>query len=221
MIIHKEGHKIIFVSFLMLLFINFLVIHFLPSKSITNFIVSTISVLLFGFIITFFRNPKRKIIENEYFVFSPADGKIVVNEIVNENEFLNEQRIQISIFMSIFNVHKNWLPVSGVVIYKKYHKGKYFIASLPKCSELNERNTIVIKNQNNIQILIRQIAGFIARRIICDLSENQNVKQAQELGFIKFGSRVDVFLPLDSIVKVKIGDKVQGGLTVIADLPKK
>lgn len=218
MIIHKQGLKIILLFFILLLTVNYSVSHFLSEKKTLNIVINSFSVLLFTLIVVFFRNPKRTVKENDVFVFSPADGKIVALEKVQEEEHFNDQRIQISIFMSIFNVHKNWIPVSGEISYDKYHKGKYFMANLPKSSIFNERNTIVIKTKKNEEILVRQIAGFIARRIVCNVKTNDVVHQDQELGFIKFGSRLDVFLPINSIVKVNIGDKVVGSLTVLADL---
>ncbi|MBN2662906.1 MAG: phosphatidylserine decarboxylase family protein [Bacteroidales bacterium] len=218
MIIHKQGIKIILVFLILLIIVNLASSHFFSEKKALNIIVNSFSVLLFTLIIVFFRNPKRTVKENEFFVFSPADGTVVTIEKVQEDEYFNDQRIQISIFMSIFNVHKNWIPISGQITYAKYHKGKYLMAHLPKSSVLNERNSIVIKNKKNEEILVKQIAGLIARRIVCNVKVNDNVHQDQELGFIKFGSRLDVFLPLNSIVKVNIGDKVVGGLTVLADL---
>jgi len=220
MVIHKQGFKIIIVSTLFLFALNYAVFHFLPEKKTLNFSISLISTLYFILLLVFFRNPRRIVIPNDNFVFAPADGVVVVKEKVVEKEFFNDERIQISIFMNIYNVHKNYAPVSGVVEYIKYHKGKYLIASLPKSSEQNERNSVVIKNNLGYSILTRQIAGFVARRIVSNFKVNQIVTQNDELGFIKFGSRLDVFLPLNAIVHVKIGDKVSGGLSVIADLYK-
>jgi len=218
MIIHKQGFKIIGITFLLLLIVNYLAFHFNEREDESVAIINVFSVLILGLMLVFFRNPKRKIIENEFFVISPADGQIVAKEIVTETEFFNQKRVQISIFMSILNVHKNWVTTSGEVIYSKYNKGKFLIASLPKSSELNESWSVVIRDKNGIEILVKQVAGFIARRIVCNLSVDDKVRQADELGFIKFGSRVDLFLPVDSKVLVNIGDKVFGGLTVIADL---
>jgi phosphatidylserine decarboxylase len=220
MVIHKQGYKIIILSSLFLIALNYAVLHFFPEKKTLNISINIISILYFILLIIFFRNPKRVVIPNDNFVFSPADGVVVVKEKVFEKEFFNDERIQISIFMNIYNVHKNWAPVTGVVEYIKYHKGKYLIASLPKSSESNERNTVAIKNNLGYSVLTRQIAGFVARRIVSNFIVNQKVTQNDELGFIKFGSRLDVFLPLNAIVHVKIGDKVSGGLTVIADLYK-
>ncbi len=219
MIIHKQGIKIILIISLFLFGANFLVVHFLSENHILKTTFNTFSILFFVLVVSFFRNPKRKVIENEYFVLSPADGEVVVIEKVQENEFFNEEKIQISIFMTIFNVHKNWIPMSGDIVYAKYHEGKYFMANYPKSSQLNEHNSIVIKNNKNQAILVKQIAGFIARRIVCNFKLGDKVKQDEELGFIKFGSRLDVFLPLDAKINVKLGDKVVGGLSVLADLP--
>jgi len=218
MIIHKQGIKIIVFFVVLLTIINFLVIHFLPEKKILKITVNIISILVLTQLLIFFRNPKRKVIENDAFVFSPADGKVVVVEKVKDPEYFDDERIQISVYMNIFNVHKNWIPISGKVSYLKYHKGKYLMAHNPKSSTMNERNSVVIKTDKNSEILVRQIAGLIARRIVCNVTTNEIVKQDNELGFIKFGSRLDVFLPLNSKINVKLGDKVVGGLTVLADL---
>lgn len=216
--IHKQGIKIIVISLFVLLALNYFVLHFINEKHFFKLSFNILSVSFFSLIVSFFRNPKRSVKENEYFVFSPADGTIVTVEKVSENEYFKDERIQISIFMSIYNVHKNWIPISGTISYVKYHKGKYLFAHNPKSSELNERNTVVIKNKMNIEILVRQIAGIVARRIVCNVKKDEKVKQDQELGFIKFGSRLDVFIPVNSKINVKIGDKVLGGLTVLADL---
>ena len=165
----------------------------------------------------FFRDPKRQFILNKDAIIAPADGKIVAIEEVIETEYFKEKRKLVSIFMSIHNVHINWFPISGTIKYFKYHPGKYLLAIHPKSSELNERTSIVIEN-SGYEILVRQIADFVARRIVCYARETGDAKQSHELGFIRFGSRVDVFLPAETHINVKIGDKTIGGVTEIAQL---
>jgi len=151
---------------------------------------------------------------------SAADGEVVVIEEVEETEYFHDKRIQVSIFMSAYNVHVNWFPMNGVVSYYKYHPGKKLFAINPKSSELNERNTLVVKDDQGREVLFRQIAGVMARRIICHVDKGATAKVGEEFGLIRFGSRVDFFLPIDSEVKVKIGDKVKGKITVLAHLLK-
>lgn len=217
MTIHKEGYVSILIATILLV-----VVYFVSDKYIqTNWIKSVcilIALAFFILILQFFRNPSRQLTEDTSAVVSPADGKIVVIEKVYEKEFLKKECMQVSIFMSPFNVHINRNPVSGVVKFFKYHPGKYLVAWHPKSSELNERTTTVIETPGGQQILFRQIAGAVARRIRWYIKEGQPVKQNHEMGFIKFGSRVDVFLPLESNIKVKIGDKMVGGQTILADL---
>ena len=165
----------------------------------------------------FFRNPKRKLILNEDYVYSPADGRIVAIEETTEEEYLNEKRIQVSIFMSMFDVHVNRYPVSGEIKYTKYHKGKYLVAWNPKSSSLNERHSVVIENKNFPGIMIRQIAGAFARRIVTSAKPGTIVQQGDELGFIKFGSRVDLFLPLDLKIKVRLNQQVYANKTILAE----
>jgi phosphatidylserine decarboxylase len=174
-------------------------------------------IILYFFMMYFFRVPSRLPAVDESAILAPADGKIVIIKEVEENEYLHEKRVQVSVFMSLFNVHINWFPLHGTVEYARHHQGKYMVAWHPKSSEKNERTTVVV-NQNGTKILFRQIAGYIARRIVCYAKEGMAVEQGQETGFIKFGSRVDLFLPLDAIINVKIGDKVKGTQTVIAHL---
>jgi len=176
------------------------------------------STIIFLLILQFFRSPDVKLNLNTKFVLAPADGKIVVIEETEESEYLKERRIQISIFMSPLNVHVNRNPVGGVVKYFKYHAGKYLVAWHPKSSTENERTTVVYEMANGIQILTRQIAGAVARRIKYYIAENDKVNQGEEFGFIKFGSRVDVFIPLDADIKVKIDQNAQAGRTVLAEL---
>ncbi|MDR3184134.1 MAG: phosphatidylserine decarboxylase family protein [Prevotellaceae bacterium] len=170
---------------------------------------------IFFMMIYFFRVPSRTPVCDDKAVIAPADGTVVIVEEVEENEYLKCKCMQVSIFMSIFNVHINWFPVSGTVEYQRHHHGKYLVAWHPKSSEKNERTTIVV-NHHGTKILFRQIAGYIARRIVCYAKESMPVEQGQETGFIKFGSRVDLFLPLDAKINVKLGEKVKGTRTVIA-----
>lgn len=174
--------------------------------------------ILFLGIVSFFRNPNRNIIDkNEKFIYAPADGKVVVIEKTHTDEFLDEDRIQISIFMSPLNVHVNRYPISGIIKYFKHHCGNYFVAWHPKSSCENERTTIVIENENKKTILMRQIAGALARRIVTYSKENEKINQGDDLGFIKFGSRVDLFLPTDVKINVSLNQKVKGNKTIIAE----
>jgi phosphatidylserine decarboxylase len=176
------------------------------------------SVIVFMLILQFFRSPVRPVSDNDIQVVAPADGKIVVIENTRENEYLKDKRIQISIFMSPVNVHVNRMPVRGAVEYFKYHPGKYLVAWHPKSSTENERTTMVVRTTNGQKLLIRQIAGAVARRIKSYVKEGSQLRQGEEFGFIKFGSRVDVFLPLDAKINVEVGQKTKGGVTVLADL---
>lgn len=217
MTIHKEGYKIIFVAIIVFLAINFSSHLLIDSSLIAKLIVGITSVVLF-LVINFFRSPKRICSPIENIIVTPADGKVVVIEEVDEPEFLKTKCLQVSIFMSPFNVHVNWFPMSGFVKYVRHHKGRFMGAYLPKSSTENERTTVVIEGANGKQILVRQVAGAMARRIVCYAKETSAVNQGDQMGFIKFGSRLDLYLPIDSDVKVKIGDKVQGTQTVIATI---
>lgn len=213
--LHKEGRSYLVISALILL-ITFAWSYFYPSVySVFLFSLSVFCIILF---LIFFRNPPRFAREGLDGVLAPADGKVVVIEKTMENEFLQREAIQLSIFMSPLNVHSNRSPVEGKVIYQKYHPGNYLVAWHPKSSELNERNTVVIEHKN-VQLLIRQIAGKLARKIVSYVKEGDHLRQGEEFGFIKFGSRVDVFFPSNAIIQVSIGDVVQGGVTEIAKLP--
>ena len=174
--------------------------------------------ILAGIVIRFFRIPKRELVHNANQIIASADGTIVVVEKVFEPEVLNQECIQISTFMSPNNVHVNRYPVGGKVVYTNYHSGKYLIAKHPKSSTLNERTTICIETESGQKVVVRQIAGALARRIVCYAKEGDQVTQGAELGFIKFGSRVDLFIPLDSTVHVDLEDKVKGGLSILASL---
>ncbi|MGC9374719.1 MAG: phosphatidylserine decarboxylase family protein [Bacteroidales bacterium] len=215
--IHKEGISILVILFIFLIGINFGVFYLVGSNTIYNWITVIVTVLLYSFVGFFFRNPRRKILVDDEKIFAPADGEVVAVEQTNEDEYFKDQRIQVSIFMSIWDIHINWFPIGGIIKYFKYHPGKYYVARLPKSSTKNERTTVVIEDDKKRQILLRQIAGIIARRIISYAHKDLKVKQNAELGFIRFGSRLDVFLPLDAKVKVKLGDKTQGSQTVIAE----
>jgi len=213
---HKEGHKIILITFLTLGSI-FLLIDLIDIEFVEKSLKSLI-ILLFLLIIQFFRNPKRNTKQNDSHVISPVDGKIVVIEEVEEKEYFNAKRIQVSIFMSPINVHVTRYPISGRILYSKYHPGKYLFAWHPKSSEKNERTTIVMKNKKFGVLLYRQIAGALARRIVNYAKKNEIASQGDDAGFIKFGSRVDLFLPLDCKINIKLNQKVRGGEDVIAEI---
>ena len=214
--IHKEGTATILIVLITLAILNVIIWLYLPSW--VFFALLVLSIAFFVFILSFFRNPIRTIpTSDDQLVYAPADGKVVVIEETQEPEYFRDKRLQLSIFMSPLNVHVNRNPVSGVVKYYKYHPGKYLVAWHPKSSEENERNTVVVES-NGTQVLVRQIAGAVARRIVNYLKEGEQVAQGNEMGFIKFGSRVDVFLPLDADIKVEIGQTVRGNQTVLAHL---
>ncbi len=216
--LHKEGKVFVINLLVWLLIIN----GFFYFIQINDFIfgaINLISIGLFIIVLYFFRNPIR-IIEahDDNLIYAPADGKIVVIEQTTEKEYFNEPRIQISIFMSPLDVHVNRIPVSGEIKYCKYHDGHYLVAWHPKSSTHNERTTVVLETPKGVQILIRQIAGAIARRVVCYAEVGKQFEQGQDLGFIKFGSRVDVFIPIDSELFVNIGDRMVGNKSIIARL---
>ncbi len=215
--LHKEGYRIIAWSFLVIMAFNILLHRYVDIYWL-KWMLTILSMILFMLIVYFFRFPERyvKVKPNE--VIAPVDGKVVVIEEVYEPEFFKDKRLQISIFMSPLNVHATRYPISGKVIYSKYYKGKHLVAWHPKSSELNERTTIVVENPVIGPVLFRQIAGALARRIENYSKVGEFVKQGDDAGFIKFGSRVDVFLPLNTDPLVVIGDKTRGGETVIADV---
>ena len=218
--IHREGHGIIIITGLIALLINLPLAIMLHSAAISVMVAFISTVIIIAFV-SFFRIPHRDFhIENNK-IIAPADGRVVVIEQVQENEYFKDKRIQVSIFMSPANVHVNRSPVSGVVTYQKYHPGKYLVAWHPKSSEKNERNTVVIEDGEGIEILIRQIAGKLARKIRYYVAEGDSIEQANEFGFIKFGSRVDLFLPVGTTIDVDLKQKVKGGITVIGTLQKK
>ncbi len=217
--IHREGHKTLLVSGLALLVLNAL-IAYLFSNPTVYWITGGFSLLILAAFAYFFRLPHRELVVHDSKVIAPADGKIVVIEEVEEKEYFNDKRIQVSIFMSPANVHVNRAPLAGTVTYQKYHPGKYLVAWHPKSSEKNERNTVVIETEEGVEVLVRQIAGKLARKIRWYLNEGDEVPQGGELGFIKFGSRVDLFLPVGTKIDVSIKQKVKGGITVIGTLPE-
>jgi len=216
MTIHKEGYVIILTTLAILLVLN-VGAHFLwaDNKLVQN-VGYAASVVFFLLIVQFFRSPDRTLVPNENLIMAPADGKVVVIEEVEEPEYFQGRRKQVSIFMSPLNAHVNWYPIGGEIQYVKYHPGKYLVAWHPKSSTLNERTTIVVKDEQGREILIRQIAGAVARRIVYYAEEKQEVIQGGQLGFIKFGSRVDVYLPLDAEVMVELEQSVSGSRTPIA-----
>ncbi len=218
--LHKEGYRIIAWSFLVIIIINYF-LHQHNEIEWLNWIFSIISLIAFMLIVYFFRFPSRDVAAKPNEVIAPVDGKVVVIEEVFEPEFFKDKRLQISIFMSPLNVHATRYPVSGKVIYSKYYKGKHLVAWHPKSSELNERTTIVLENPVIGQVMFRQIAGAVARRIENYSKVGDEVKRGADAGFIKFGSRVDVFLPLNTVVDVIIGDKTRGGETIIAEVQGK
>jgi len=216
MTFHKEGRKVIVVTFMALIVIAFLVSQFFTIPSLRYFFYICF-FLEFLWTVSFFRVPTRVINKGDVNILSSADGEIVVIEETSEEEFYGgEKRIQVSVFMSPFNVHVNWFPFDGEIIYTKYHPGKFLFAKNPKSSELNERNSIVIENRNGRSVLVRQIAGIMAKRIISYPKVGDMSEQGKEFGIIRFGSRVDFFLPLDVKLNVKIGEKVKAQQTVIA-----
>ncbi|MFD0834136.1 phosphatidylserine decarboxylase family protein [Mariniflexile aquimaris] len=214
---HKEGHKIILITFLIVvggIFVTDLVIS-LEWLRVTIMLLFLVFLIL---ILQFFRNPKRQTSINDKQVVSPVDGKVVVIEEVFEKEFFNEKRLQVSVFMSPINVHVTRYPIGGKVIFSKYHPGKYLVAWHPKASEENERTTVVVENETYGKVLYRQIAGALAKRIVNYAKVNDNAIQGGDSGFIKFGSRVDLYLPLNTNIKVKLNQKVRGGESIIAEL---
>ncbi len=220
--INKEGYRIIIISGLVCVLIWWLFRHLLVhDANVTLLWVSALFLLLFWFfIVAFFREPRRVRIHDTDLVFAPCDGRVVVTEVVRENEYLQEEMLQISIFMSITNVHMNWVPVGGEVEYYKYHPGRFLVAWHPKSSTENERTTTVVRMPSGQRVLFRQVAGLIARRIISYMKVGHAVEQNSVCGFIKFGSRVDVLVPKDSELLVEIGDPTVGSQTPIARLRK-
>jgi len=213
---HKEGHKII-VLFLSITIIDILIVEYFIENSTLKIFIQIISLLILILILQFFRNPKRNTVISDDKILSPVDGKVVIIKKVFEKEYFKDERLQISVFMSPINVHVTRYPSSGEIVFSKYHPGDYLVAWHPKSSEKNERTTIVLKTKTFGEILYRQIAGALARRIVNYAKVGANAIQGEDAGFIKFGSRVDLFLPLGSKVKVKLNQKVIGGETVISN----
>lgn len=213
--IHKEGFRIISVIFVLLAGLNviFFSVHVM---FLLKWLFLCASLLVFCWVISFFRSPRRHLVPDKKLIYAPADGKIVAVEKITDNEFFHKPMLQVSVFMSMYDVHINWYPVSGTVRFVKYKPGKHLVAFHPKSSELNERFSVVIKQHDDREIMIRQIAGAVARRIVTYAREGQEIRQGDELGFIKFGSRVDLILPVDTSVRVHLGQKVYGKRTIIA-----
>lgn len=219
MYIHKKGYGVIATVLLIACVIVAAAFVFFPAIIILQILTTVLFSIVVLWSVTFFRVPtNRNTTIEKNAVVSAADGEVVVIEEVEENEYFHDKRIQISVFMSAYNVHVNWFPINGVVSYYKYHPGKKMFAINPKSSELNERNTLVVKDEQGREVMFRQIAGVMARRIICNVDKGSAAKVGEEFGIIRFGSRVDFFLPLDSEINVKIGDKVRGKISVIAHL---
>jgi len=213
---HKEGHTIILI-FLFAVIADILLLEYILDDGLIKLILQSVSILILLLILQFFRNPVRNTIINEKHIISPVDGKVVNIEKVYEKEYFKDERLQVSIFMSPFNVHVTRYPISGKVKFSKYHPGEYLVAWHPKSSEKNERTTIVLENKVVGKILYRQIAGALARRIVNYAEVGENVTQGKDAGFIKFGSRVDLFLPADSILNIEINQHVRGGEDIISE----
>ncbi len=215
--LHHEGKTFILASVTIWILVSLLMFAFC-NCSILNYLVSGLLFAVFLIILWFFRIPNRNFSSNSDAIIAPCDGKVVVIEKVFEPEYFQEEMMQISIFMSPLNVHANWYPVNGSVVYTKYHPGKYLVAWHPKSSTENERSTVGLIAHNGKKILVRQIAGMLARKIVTYAQENAHAKLGYEFGFIKFGSRVDIFVPVDTVILAKLGDKTTGGVTEIAQL---
>ena len=212
--IHKAGHILLFKAFVLFAFINVLVYAFIPNIIVFRAVL-IVSGILYLLMVNFFRFPNRHIVVKDNTILAPADGKIVVVEETFEPEYLKKQCIQVSIFMNIFNVHINWFPINGIIKFFKYHPGRYMAAYLPKSSTENERTTIAIEATNGQEIVMRQIAGAMAKRIVSYAPVGGKARQNEHAGFIKFGSRVDLYLPLGTKIDVKLGQKVTGSQTLI------
>ena len=214
--IHKEGHRFLLKTLAISIAIIYGAFRFLNSPYVV-WGITIVTVFFFLIFLQFFRNPQYKKTTGDNLIIAPADGEVVVIEKTTESEYFEDERIQVSIFMTPLNVHVNRNPIAGVVKFFKYHEGKYLVASHPKSSLENERTTTVVRNNNGLEVLFRQVAGALARRICWYVKEGDQVEQSQEMGFIKFGSRVDLYLPLDADIKVKLGEKTKGGVTVVAE----
>ena len=215
--LHKEGKNTMLIAFFLVAILAYALLYFGPEALWYQIPVTTSAIAFYAVIVRFFRVPNREFISKNGSIMSPADGEIVVIEKVFEDEYLKEECLQISVFMSPYDIHINWFPFNGTVKYFKYHPGKHLVAWHPKSSKLNERTSIGVLTEDNKLVMIRQIAGAVARRIVCYANINDKVEQNKELGFIKFGSRVDLYIPLSAKPKVKLKDRVVGGITVLAE----
>ena len=215
---HKEGYASLFLVLVFSVIIIFIAHYFFPNFKIAHWFAYLLSSILTITILQFFRNPIRKYTLGENLIICPADGKVVVIEETNEGEYFKDKRLQVSIFMSPTNVHINRFPISGIISFFKYHPGKFLVAYDPKSSTDNERTTIVVKHKNGTEILFRQIAGALARRIVWYCKEGEIAEQCEQMGFIKFGSRVDLFLPIGTKLNIKLGDMVRGSQTVLGEI---
>ncbi|MBN2667643.1 MAG: phosphatidylserine decarboxylase family protein [Bacteroidales bacterium] len=218
MTIHKEGFTTISVIFAFLALASFATLYLIPNTlAILQYGLIVAYFIFWLFIISFFRYPKRIVNRSENSIIAPADGKIVVIEEIEEKEYFKDRRMQVSIFMSPLNVHANWYPISGDITYTKYHSGKHIVANHPKSSTDNERTTVVVKHRNGTEIMFRQVAGALARRIVCYSQTGEKVEQGNNFGFIKFGSRVDIILPLNTAINVVLDELTVAQQTVIAN----
>ncbi len=215
---HKEGYASLFLVLVFSVIIIFIAHYFFPNFKIAHWFAYLLSSILTITIVQFFRNPIRKYTLGENLIICPADGKVVVIEETNEGGYFKDKRLQVSIFMSPTNVHINRFPISGIISFFKYHSGKFLVAYDPKSSTDNERTTIVVKHKNGTEILFRQIAGALARRIVWYCKEGEIAEQCEQMGFIKFGSRVDLFLPIGTKLNIKLGDMVRGSQTVLGEI---
>ncbi|NLN31130.1 MAG: phosphatidylserine decarboxylase family protein [Bacteroidales bacterium] len=214
--IHREGYRILISGFVILVLLNAGLGLLFPGRIVLQSAAAVVTTAMFIFLLFFFRLPKRHLEPDPRLVYAPADGKIVVVEEMEEKEYFKDRRLQVSIFMSPLNMHSNRYPVSGKIKYVQYHPGNYLVAWHPKSSELNERSTVVIETESGQEILIRQVAGAVARRIVTYAKIRQDVKQGDELGFIKFGSRVDIFLPVGTEIEIPVLRQVKANKSVLA-----
>ena len=215
---HKEGYASLFLVLVFSVIIIFIAYYFFPNFKIAHWFAYLLSSILTITIVQFFRNPIRKYTLGENLIICPADGTVGVIEETKEGEYFKDKRLQVSIFMSPTNVHINRFPISGIISFFKYHPGKFLVAYDPKSSTDNERTTIVVKHKNGTEILFRQIAGALARRIVWYCKEGEIAEQCEQMGFIKFGSRVDLFLPIGTKLNIKLGDMVRGSQTVLGEI---
>jgi phosphatidylserine decarboxylase len=216
--IHREGYRILMVAVVILLLLNLLTFRYTEMAEEMKIVIAGLSLVIFLFVLYFFRSPDRTMLPDQGVIVAPADGKVVAVEEVENSEYFGDRRLQVSIFMSPLNVHSNRYPISGVVQYVKHHPGKFLVAWHPKSSELNECSTVVIRSHTGTDILVKQIAGAMARRIVTYAEVGAEVTQGDELGFIKFGSRVDILLPVGSVVIPSLGDEVRANITQIVKI---